>query len=160
DAEAHTNPVYVDLNDKAPYSRAALDRLVERIDQQMIACRNRQFPEKARVLDDFQKSSDILLAIRAHGGRSARDASASRPDGEEASVKDPGARSHSDEELKRFLQPIPPKPPPEALRAIEAVDGFRVELVAAEPMVASPVAAAFDEDGDLYVAEMRDYPFL
>jgi putative membrane-bound dehydrogenase-like protein len=32
--------------------------------------------------------------------------------------------------------------------------GFRVELVAAEPLVASPVALAFDEDGRLFVAEM------
>ena len=34
-----------------------------------------------------------------------------------------------------------------------------MELVAAEPMVYDPVAAAFDEDGNLYVGEMRDYPF-
>lgn len=36
--------------------------------------------------------------------------------------------------------------------------GFRIELVAAEPMVESPVALAFDERGRLFVAEMRDYP--
>ena len=34
-----------------------------------------------------------------------------------------------------------------------------MELVAAEPMVQSPVAASFDADGNLYVAEMRDYPY-
>lgn len=33
-----------------------------------------------------------------------------------------------------------------------------VELVAAEPDVVSPVAAAWDEQGRLFVAEMRDYP--
>ena len=33
-----------------------------------------------------------------------------------------------------------------------------IELVAAEPEVASPVAIAWDEDGRLYVAEMLDYP--
>ena len=33
-----------------------------------------------------------------------------------------------------------------------------IELVAAEPEVASPVAIAWDEDGRLYVAEMIDYP--
>ncbi len=37
--------------------------------------------------------------------------------------------------------------------------GFRLELFAAEPQVASPVDACFDENGRLYVAEMRDYPF-
>jgi putative membrane-bound dehydrogenase-like protein len=33
-----------------------------------------------------------------------------------------------------------------------------IELVAAEPQVASPVAMAWDADGFLYVAEMIDYP--
>ncbi len=33
-----------------------------------------------------------------------------------------------------------------------------VELVAAEPAVASPVAVAWDEQGRLYVVEMTDYP--
>ncbi len=39
------------------------------------------------------------------------------------------------------------------------VDGFRIEPVASEPLIQSPVAAAFDADGNLYVAEMRDYPY-
>src|SRR6266571_587931 len=33
-----------------------------------------------------------------------------------------------------------------------------VELVAAEPNVISPVAIAWDAQGRLFVAEMRDYP--
>ncbi len=36
--------------------------------------------------------------------------------------------------------------------------GFHAELVACEPDVVDPVAMAFDEDGRLYVAEMRGYP--
>lgn len=36
--------------------------------------------------------------------------------------------------------------------------GFRIELVAAEPMVVAPAAMAFDENGRLLVAELRDYP--
>jgi putative membrane-bound dehydrogenase-like protein len=51
-----------------------------------------------------------------------------------------------------------PIPPAEAVKTFRAPPGFRVELVAAEPDVVSPVAMAFDEDGRLYVAEMRDYP--
>src|SRR5689334_19541847 len=51
-----------------------------------------------------------------------------------------------------------PTPPDEAVKTFRVPDGFRVELVAAEPRVVSPVAIAFDEDGRLYVAEMRDYP--
>jgi putative membrane-bound dehydrogenase-like protein len=37
-------------------------------------------------------------------------------------------------------------------------DGLKIELVAAEPDVQSPVAMAFDEDGRLFVVEMLDYP--
>jgi putative membrane-bound dehydrogenase-like protein len=36
--------------------------------------------------------------------------------------------------------------------------GFKVELVACEPDVVDPVAMAFDEQGRIYVAEMRGYP--
>ncbi len=39
------------------------------------------------------------------------------------------------------------------------IDGdFELELVAAEPLVCDPVDVAFDAQGRLYVAEMRDYP--
>jgi putative membrane-bound dehydrogenase-like protein len=36
--------------------------------------------------------------------------------------------------------------------------GFKVELVACEPNVVDPVAMAFDENGRIFVAEMRGYP--
>ena len=36
--------------------------------------------------------------------------------------------------------------------------GFRIELVAAEPEIVSPVALAFDERGRMFVAEMPEYP--
>lgn len=51
-----------------------------------------------------------------------------------------------------------PLPPAEALQTFQLPDGFRIELVAAEPDVVDPVALAFDEEGRLYVADMRDYP--
>ncbi|MDR3637891.1 MAG: c-type cytochrome [Isosphaeraceae bacterium] len=35
-----------------------------------------------------------------------------------------------------------------------------MELLAAEPLVTSPVAGAYDEDGRLYVVEMSDYPHV
>jgi putative membrane-bound dehydrogenase-like protein len=60
--------------------------------------------------------------------------------------------------LDERLKPIPPKEPAEALQSFRAAHGFRMELVACEPDVADPVAAAFDENGLLYVAEMADYP--
>ena len=72
DAEAHTNPVYVYLGNKSPYNRDSLDRLVARIDGQIAAHRKRSFDEKARVLDDFQRSRDILMRVRRDGGSTGR----------------------------------------------------------------------------------------
>jgi putative membrane-bound dehydrogenase-like protein len=37
-------------------------------------------------------------------------------------------------------------------------DGYRIELVAAEPVVLDPVAFDWDEQGRLWVVEMADYP--
>jgi putative membrane-bound dehydrogenase-like protein len=49
--------------------------------------------------------------------------------------------------------------PDESLAALRLADPeLRIELVAAEPQVVSPVAIAWDEQGRLYVAEMTDYP--
>src|SRR6185436_17279988 len=46
---------------------------------------------------------------------------------------------------------IPPKSPAESLKAFEVAPGFRVELVASEPLVQSPMACDWDDDGRLYV---------
>lgn len=54
---------------------------------------------------------------------------------------------------------IQPLDPEEAMTTFQLHAGFRLELVAAEPDVTDPVAMAFDEDGRMYVAEMRGYPF-
>ena len=52
----------------------------------------------------------------------------------------------------------PPFPPQEALKTFQLPPGFKIELVAAEPLVADPVAIAFDGRGRLFVLEMGDYP--
>ncbi len=54
---------------------------------------------------------------------------------------------------------VPPTEPAEAEKSFEVLHGFRMELIAAEPHVASPVDLAYDEDGRAYVVEMRDYPY-
>jgi putative membrane-bound dehydrogenase-like protein len=51
-----------------------------------------------------------------------------------------------------------PRSPREELATFRLPKGFHAELVACEPDVVDPVAMAFDEDGRLYVAEMRGYP--
>src|SRR5262249_10651937 len=56
------------------------------------------------------------------------------------------------------LKPVKPLTPRQELATFRVPKGFRVELVASEPQVIDPVAIAFDEDGRLFVAEMRGYP--
>ncbi len=46
----------------------------------------------------------------------------------------------------------------EAVKQFKLAPGLRIELVAAEPLIQSPVAIAFDADGRLWVVEMPDYP--
>jgi putative membrane-bound dehydrogenase-like protein len=53
-----------------------------------------------------------------------------------------------------------PREPGEAAQTLRALHGFRTALIAAEPLVTDPVAAAYDEAGRLYVAEMNDYPHV
>ncbi len=48
--------------------------------------------------------------------------------------------------------------PEDALASMRVPEGYRVELVAAEPLVEDPVAFDWGPDGRLWVAEMRDYP--
>ncbi|NQT12965.1 MAG: CehA/McbA family metallohydrolase, partial [Planctomycetes bacterium] len=71
DAEAHTNPVYVYVNGKAPFDRESLDGLLTRIDNQIAEHKKRKFAEQAKVLAYFDRSRDILLTIRAAGGAPA-----------------------------------------------------------------------------------------
>jgi putative membrane-bound dehydrogenase-like protein len=52
----------------------------------------------------------------------------------------------------------PPLSPEKARCQFRLPPGLKMELVAAEPDVQSPVAMAFDEDGRLWVVEMLDYP--
>jgi putative membrane-bound dehydrogenase-like protein len=56
-------------------------------------------------------------------------------------------------DLPRF----PAVEPADALKTFTVKEGFKIELVAAEPLVVDPVAMAFDEEGHLFVVEMRDY---
>ena len=51
-----------------------------------------------------------------------------------------------------------PRPPAEALAAFRVAPGFKVELVASEPLIVDPVAFDWGPDGRLWVVEMRDYP--
>ncbi len=54
-------------------------------------------------------------------------------------------------------QGVAPKTPAASLECLSTHDELRVELVAAEPLIADPVAIDFGGDGRLWVAEMSDY---
>ncbi|MEZ6151590.1 MAG: neutral/alkaline non-lysosomal ceramidase N-terminal domain-containing protein [Pirellulaceae bacterium] len=46
----------------------------------------------------------------------------------------------------------------QAIEATRASEGYRVDLVAAEPLVKDPINLAFGIDGRVWVVEMSDYP--
>jgi putative membrane-bound dehydrogenase-like protein len=48
--------------------------------------------------------------------------------------------------------------PEESLKAMRVRPGFKVELVASEPLVVDPIAFDWSADGKLWVVEMKDYP--
>jgi mono/diheme cytochrome c family protein/glucose/arabinose dehydrogenase len=51
----------------------------------------------------------------------------------------------------------PPLHPDKALETFQLEDGFRIELVAHEPMVVDPIAMDIDADGRLWVIDMPTY---
>ncbi|HNR09024.1 MAG TPA: c-type cytochrome [Saprospiraceae bacterium] len=53
--------------------------------------------------------------------------------------------------------PSPPLSPEEAKDVFQLEPGFEIQLVAAEPLVQDPVVIQFDEDGRLWVVEMRSF---
>jgi putative membrane-bound dehydrogenase-like protein len=46
----------------------------------------------------------------------------------------------------------------EALSTFQIADGFKMEMVASEPLVTDPVDMEIDENGTMYVVEMHGYP--
>ncbi len=70
---------------------------------------------------------------------------------------DAASRDSIDQDYAGELPRIAPRSPAAAQQAFHIAPGFRVDLVAAEPHVVDPIAMAFDENGRLFVIEMRDY---
>src|SRR5262245_27701938 len=55
------------------------------------------------------------------------------------------------------IPPATPLSPDQALKTFKVAPGFRIELVASEPLVETPIVLNFDEDGRLWVIEMRGF---
>jgi len=68
-----------------------------------------------------------------------------------------GNAGPTDVKLKFNLPTPAPLSPEEALKSFRLPPGFRIELVASEPMIESPVAISFDDQGRMFVVEMRSY---
>lgn len=49
-------------------------------------------------------------------------------------------------------------PPVQAASTYRVAEGFQIELIASEPLIADPVDMEIDEDGNMYVVEMSGYP--
>ncbi len=67
--------------------------------------------------------------------------------------------ARADDDLANELPRIKPLDASAALKSFKLHAGFRLEPSAVEPLVTDPVAACYDADGRLYVAEMRGYPY-
>src|SRR5471030_594733 len=60
-------------------------------------------------------------------------------------------------EIKFKLPPPKPLSPEEELATFKVPEGFHAELVAAEPLVDTPISVSWDEKGRMFVCEMRGY---
>lgn len=55
------------------------------------------------------------------------------------------------------VPPSPPRSPQDALKTFRVAPGYRLELVAAEPMVIHPIFFEFDPDGRIWAVEYQGY---
>src|SRR3954463_6700750 len=69
----------------------------------------------------------------------------------------PALLAGADKDYSSELPRIAPKEPADALKTFKLRPGFRIELVATEPLIRSPVALDFDEDGRMFVVEYPEY---
>src|SRR5438067_383479 len=67
------------------------------------------------------------------------------------------AGQNKDQKKSYEIPPAPPLAPADEMKTFKVAPGYRVELVAAEPLVHDPIALSFDPDGRIWVCEMRGY---
>lgn len=61
------------------------------------------------------------------------------------------------EEIKPATDRPQPKSPAESAQCVKLPPGFRLDIVAAEPLLRDPAAMAFDEQGRLFACEIHGY---
>jgi mono/diheme cytochrome c family protein/glucose/arabinose dehydrogenase len=60
-------------------------------------------------------------------------------------------------EIKFKLPPPPVLTPQETMKTFQIAAGFEIQLVATEPLIEAPIALSWDDQGRLYVVEMRGF---
>src|SRR4051812_32005247 len=75
------------------------------------------------------------------------------------SCKNPAPKKNAADSLaiRKAIAEAPPLPADSAIAKMHVEPGFKVTLVAAEPLVTAPVALSFDEKGRIWAVEMMDY---
>src|SRR5207248_3258247 len=58
-----------------------------------------------------------------------------------------------------FIRASDPRSPQDSMKSIHIPPDLAIELVAAEPLIADPVAIDWAPDGKMWVVEMADYPY-
>ena len=58
---------------------------------------------------------------------------------------------------EQLYSQVKPMSPEESMKTIQVPDGYKLQLVASEPMIKEPVDCVWDANGDLYVIEMTTY---
>src|SRR5258705_4456856 len=70
----------------------------------------------------------------------------------------PAAEGNATIPWRQDQPPNAPYSPQEALTRMTVPDGFKVELVAAEPDIVNPIALSFDDQGRIWITESIEYP--
>jgi len=105
----------------------------------------------------FRSSSRIALGVLSLSIASLY--AEEKPDGLGAVETEPHTkdRGPSSADIKFKLPPPPPLSPQEELKTFKLPPGFKIEVVAAEPLVEAPIAMSWDDQGRAYVVEMISY---
>ncbi len=114
---------------------------------------------------------DLQVAMAAYGdygpayiGTTAAYAEGGYETSERASFVAPEVEPVLTRAVKQLLQEespslrVKPLEPDAATSSFEVLDGFEMQLVASEPDVIEPIVLAYDENGQMYVAEYLKFP--
>ncbi len=63
DGEAHTNPIYVTVDNQKPFNADSVRWLLKKLDGRIALHAQRKFSARAKVLAYFRKSRDVLLRL-------------------------------------------------------------------------------------------------